>query len=102
MGWGIVWAAKAAQMACDGDDRLATLTLLATQTDFEDPGKDEPYQPPDAWKAAVGERDGSWWPALVGWLDDRSSGDSAPPGLGTGSGRYKAVYDAPGSDVFQL
>jgi len=36
---GTLLAAKAAQMARDGDDRLATLTRFATQTDFEDPGE---------------------------------------------------------------
>jgi len=36
---GTLMSAKAAQMARDGDDRLKTLTLLATQVDFEDPGE---------------------------------------------------------------
>jgi len=36
---GTLMMAKAAQMARDGDDRLGTMTLFATQTDFEDPGE---------------------------------------------------------------
>ena len=36
---GTLISAKAAQMARDGDDRLKTLTLLATQVDFTDPGE---------------------------------------------------------------
>lgn len=36
---GTLMSAKAAQMARDSDDRLKTLTLLATQVDFEDPGE---------------------------------------------------------------
>lgn len=36
---GTLLAIKAAQMARDHDDRLKTLTLLATQTDFTDPGE---------------------------------------------------------------
>lgn len=36
---GTLLSAKAAQMARDGDERLKTLTLFATQTDFEDPGE---------------------------------------------------------------
>lgn len=36
---GTLLSAKAAQMARDGDDRLKTMTLFATQTDFEEPGE---------------------------------------------------------------
>ncbi|MFP7571377.1 PHA/PHB synthase family protein [Marivita sp. S2033] len=36
---GTLLSAKAAQMARDGDDRLKTMSLFATQTDFEDPGE---------------------------------------------------------------
>ncbi|MFP7671859.1 PHA/PHB synthase family protein [Marivita sp. S0852] len=36
---GTLLSAKAAQMARDGDTRLKSLSLFATQTDFEDPGE---------------------------------------------------------------
>ncbi|WP_415183027.1 PHA/PHB synthase family protein [Phaeovulum sp.] len=38
---GTLLSAKAAQMARDKDQRLKTMTLFATQTDFEDPGESQ-------------------------------------------------------------
>ena len=64
-------------------------------------GESENYLSPEAWEAAAESRDGSWWPALADWLRQRSSGEAAPPGLGTSTGRYRAIEDAPGSYVFQ-
>ncbi len=56
---------------------------------------------PEAWKAAAEHRDGSWWPALAEWLTERSSGEAAPPSMGTSDGRRRAMKDAPGSYVLQ-
>ncbi|RDC71089.1 alpha/beta fold hydrolase [Rhodovulum sp. 12E13] len=64
-------------------------------------GEDESYLSPDGWQAAAEQRDGSWWPALVDWLRARSSGETAPPALGTQAGAYRPMEDAPGTYVFQ-
>ena len=59
----------------------------------------ERYLAPRAWRERAERHDGSWWPALTGWLRDRSSGESAPPAMG--AERYPPQEDAPGTYVFQ-
>ncbi|TVS00972.1 MAG: alpha/beta fold hydrolase [Rhodobacteraceae bacterium] len=63
--------------------------------------KDDPYIPPESWEDLAELREGSWWPAMVEWLDARSSGETSPPKLGTGKGKYRALENAPGTYVFQ-
>ncbi len=62
---------------------------------------EDTYVPPETWETMAETREGSWWPALVNWLDDRSSGDVAPPALGAESGEYQPKEPAPGTYVFQ-
>jgi polyhydroxyalkanoate synthase len=59
----------------------------------------ERYLAPQAWRERAERREGSWWPALTGWLRARSSGESAPPAMG--AERYPPQEDAPGTYVFQ-
>jgi len=62
---------------------------------------DEPYVLPDAWQTAAEKREGSWWPALIDWLNARSGPLLAPPGMGTGTGKYRPLENAPGTYVHQ-
>ena len=63
---------------------------------------EDPYVPPETWETLAEAREGSWWPALVDWLDARSSTEeTAPPTLGTGTGDYRPREPAPGTYVFQ-
>ncbi|WP_371038636.1 PHA/PHB synthase family protein [Rhodosalinus sp. FB01] len=61
----------------------------------------EPYLSPEAWQASAERQEGSWWPALTAWLGERSSKEVAPPAMGTTSGRYRPIEEAPGAYVFQ-
>ena len=62
---------------------------------------DERPIPPEDWEAMADRHDGSWWPALVAWLAEHSSGQTAAPELGMAKGPYRAMADAPGSYVLQ-
>ena len=57
------------------------------------------YLDPDAWLSAAQRREGSWWPEWAQWLAAHSGEVTAPPPMGTPSGAYRAVADAPGTYV---
>lgn len=57
------------------------------------------YIAPDAWLAAAPLHEGSWWPAWLGWLVDRTSPKEMPPHMG--SRKYPPQQDAPGSYVLE-
>ncbi len=62
---------------------------------------DAPFRDPDDWFADTSQAAGSWWPSLVSWLEERSGKRVPPPSMGTRSGRYAALCDAPGTYVLQ-
>jgi polyhydroxyalkanoate synthase len=57
------------------------------------------YVAPEEWMAAAEDHEGSWWPAWVNWLGERSGDAAAPPPLGAPDRGYAAVADAPGAYV---
>lgn len=63
--------------------------------------KDAPYHDPDRWYAEADVVDGSWWPALVTWLGEKSGDPAPPPPMGTPDGNYAPLCDAPGTYIFQ-
>jgi poly[(R)-3-hydroxyalkanoate] polymerase subunit PhaC len=60
----------------------------------------EQYVDPDSWLAKNAPRDGSWWPALVSWLAERTGDPVVPPPLGRPDAGFAALGDAPGHYVF--
>ena len=52
-------------------------------------------QEPEAWKAGIEKKDGTWWPDWTNWLDERCGKMIAPPTMG--SKKYKPLADAPGT-----
>jgi polyhydroxyalkanoate synthase len=62
-------------------------------------GEQDPYLDPDAWVRETPARQGSWWPAWVGWLAERSG---APvPAPAPGGARLAPLADAPGTYVLE-
>ncbi|RIA55065.1 PHA/PHB synthase family protein [Dichotomicrobium thermohalophilum] len=59
------------------------------------------YIPPDEWRETTPVEEGSWWPALVKWLDERSGDLTEPPTMGASSKGYAPITDAPGTYVHQ-
>lgn len=60
------------------------------------------YIGPDEWLAGAERRDGSWWPAWVAWLDQRSGPRDRPsPGMGAPAKGYPLLGEAPGQYVLE-
>ena len=61
----------------------------------------DPHLAPEEWMEAATRHDGSWWPALHGWLAKHSSGRTKPPAMGAPRKGYAVIEDAPGTYVKQ-
>jgi polyhydroxyalkanoate synthase len=60
------------------------------------------YVDPDTWLASASQKQGSWWPEWVRWLDAHSSSVRVTPSFLPNSAGGLPSYDpAPGSYVFQ-
>jgi polyhydroxyalkanoate synthase len=60
------------------------------------------YIDSDAWLARASEAEGSWWPAWVAWLAERSDAERVPPpGLGAPARGLVPLARAPGTYVYQ-
>jgi polyhydroxyalkanoate synthase subunit PhaC len=62
---------------------------------------DNHYVDPDEWITTEPVHEGSWWPVWAEWLDARSGAPVAPPRMGTATGAYAPIADAPGSYVLE-
>jgi poly[(R)-3-hydroxyalkanoate] polymerase subunit PhaC len=60
-------------------------------------GKDPSGSDVDHWLASAEEHPGSWWPDWLQWL--KGQGAETVPARAIGSGKLKAIEDAPGSYV---
>jgi polyhydroxyalkanoate synthase len=57
------------------------------------------YVPHEDWREETPEVEGSWWHALVDWLQERSSKPAKPPGMGAPNSGYRPLLDAPGTYI---
>lgn len=57
------------------------------------------YLHPERWYATAPCTEGSWWPAWLEWLAERSSGKIDPPAIGAPEKGVVALEDAPGAYV---
>ena len=64
-------------------------------------GIEDRYVDAETWHAKAAEKNGSWWPEWIAWLDERSSTPVTPPPMGAPGAGYAPLGDAPGSYVLQ-
>ena len=57
------------------------------------------YVDPETFLAQAPQKEGSWWPEWVAWLNARSGASVDPPAMGAAA--YAPLGDAPGSYVLQ-
>jgi polyhydroxyalkanoate synthase len=62
---------------------------------------DGQYVDPETWRAATKIERGSWWPAWLEWLGQRSSGRVSPPPPGAAEKGYPLLGPAPGRYVLE-
>jgi polyhydroxyalkanoate synthase len=62
----------------------------------------EKYLDPETWLSLAPKQPGSWWPAWQTWLEERSSGPTAPPSMGASDQGYPPLGEAPGEYVQQM
>ena len=63
---------------------------------------DARYVDPETWYATTPVAEGSWWPAWVRWLGERSSGLGPPPATGAPAAGLIPLGPAPGSYVREI
>jgi polyhydroxyalkanoate synthase len=59
------------------------------------------YRDPCDWTDENSVEEGSWWTPFASWLEARSAEPVAPPPMGTKTGKYAPLCDAPGTYVMQ-
>ncbi len=59
------------------------------------------YVDPDSWFAGSEVQHGSWWPAWISWLGQKSRGDIPAPTPGGSKRRYRSLAPAPGKYVLE-
>jgi len=60
-----------------------------------------PYLDPEAWYVQAHPEVGSWWPKWAEWLEQKSQGRCAPPGMGLADKKEPPLGPAPGRYVHE-
>jgi polyhydroxyalkanoate synthase len=64
-------------------------------------GPKDHYVDPDRFLIEARQKEGSWWPEWITWLESRSGSLTAPPRMGASEAGCPVLGDAPGKYVLQ-